>query len=133
MIILRQKLYSLSEKDITNIIKREFPNVSDKLIFDIEGNIPKNILEKILKDWKNNIIKNIWNYEKNYATKNNLKESDFISGIKLYSVSYDDFEDEIGLTFEASGELEKVYSSDFFWELTFSGINGKIINLLAGD
>ena len=133
MIILRQGNFSINYKQL-------FPRVDKNLSFDIEGTLPENIVKSILKDWKNTIVKNIWSYElevgKNELKKNNLKEQDFADGLQLFEVSYGVWNDDtIELTFSAAKntKLYDIYSSDFFWCLSFSGKTGKFIDLLAGD
>ena len=120
MIILRQKNYSINYKQL-------FPRVSDNLFLDIEGTLPENIVKSILTDYKNTIVSNIWKYEKDYATKSGLREKDFVDGLILFAVSYDNFENILSLSFgpDKNTKLSNVYSCDFFWDLEFSGKDGR--------
>ena len=128
MIVLRQDSFSINYKQL-------FPRIDKNLSFDIEGTLPENTVKSILKDWKNTIVKNIWEDDKDFAVEYKLNEKDYINGLALELVSYEEDDDQIEFTFgaEKNTKLYNFYGSDYFWCLSFSGKTGKFITMYSGD
>lgn len=128
MIVLRQDNFSINYKQL-------FPRIDKNLSFDIEGTLPENTVKSILKDWKNTIVKNIWEDDKDFAVEYKLNEKDYINGLALELVSYEEDDDQIEFTFgaEKNTKLYNFYGSDYFWCLSFSGKTGKFITMYSGD